>query len=322
MNLRTGVVILPDLSWEQARVTWREAEQRGFHTAWTYDHLSWRSLRDGPWHGAVPMLAAAAEMTETIRLGTLVATPNFRHPALLAKDVMTLDNISGGRFDLGLGAGGTGWDATALGSEAPTLRERASRFDDFTAALDVLLREPTGSYAGPVYQAPEYRTLPGCVQRPRVPFTIAAIGPKALGVAVEHGDCWVTFGPLGQKRARTGTRTCRSSRTGSTASVATPAVLPTPSGAWCSWRSKRPGPTAPARDGTTSPPASRRWASPTSSSTGRARVAPTCPAATPPSSRPSPPRSDAAASKRRFCRCRHIRVDRSDRARILTRYPG
>ena len=64
MNLRTGVVILPDLSWEQRASAGAKAEQRGFHTAWTYDHLSWRTLRDGPWLGAVPLLAAAAEITD------------------------------------------------------------------------------------------------------------------------------------------------------------------------------------------------------------------------------------------------------------------
>jgi alkanesulfonate monooxygenase SsuD/methylene tetrahydromethanopterin reductase-like flavin-dependent oxidoreductase (luciferase family) len=198
MFLRTGVVILPDLSWQQFGERWREAEQRGFHAAWTYDHLSWRSLRDGPWHAAVPLLAAAAASTSTLRLGTLVTSPNFRHPALLAKDVMTLDEISGGRFELGIGAGGTGWDATALGGPAPTLPERAARFEDFASALDAMLREPSGTYTGPVFSAPEYRTLPGCTQRPRVPFTVAALGPRALAVAAEHGSCWVTYGPAGE----------------------------------------------------------------------------------------------------------------------------
>src|SRR3984885_12649513 len=99
MTLRTGVVILPDLPWHEARGRFQEAEQRGFQTAWTYDHLSWRTLRDGPWLGAVPLLAAAAASTRTLRLRTLVTSPNFRHPALLAKDVMTLDQISGGRFE-------------------------------------------------------------------------------------------------------------------------------------------------------------------------------------------------------------------------------
>src|SRR3954468_5368656 len=128
MPLRTGVVILPDLRWEQSRDRWREAEQRGFHAAWTYDHLSWRSLRDGPWLGAIPLLSAVAASTTTLRVGTLVTSPNFRHPALLAKDVMTLDEISGGRFVLGIGAGGIGYDATVLGAPPPRLPDRAARF--------------------------------------------------------------------------------------------------------------------------------------------------------------------------------------------------
>src|SRR6185312_14012090 len=171
--MRVGVVILPDLRWPQARERWRDAEARGFSTAWTYDHLSWRALRDRPWLGTVPLLAAVAASTTTLRLGTLVSSPNFRHPALLAKDVMTLDEISAGRIELGIGAGGPGFDLTALGGPPLNPRERADRFADFTAALDVMLREPVGSYAGSHYQAPEYRTLPGCTQQPRVPFTVA-----------------------------------------------------------------------------------------------------------------------------------------------------
>ncbi len=195
MTLRTGVVILPDLPWSEALPRWREAEERGFHTAWTYDHLSWRSLRDGPWLGAVPLLAAAAAGTRTVHLGTLVTSPNFRHPALLAKDVMTLDEISGGRFELGIGAGGPGFDMTALGGEPLTPRQRADRFEDFTAALDVMLTDPSGTYAGIHYRAPDYRTLPGCVQQPRVPFTVAATGPRGFRLAARYASCWVTYGP-------------------------------------------------------------------------------------------------------------------------------
>jgi alkanesulfonate monooxygenase SsuD/methylene tetrahydromethanopterin reductase-like flavin-dependent oxidoreductase (luciferase family) len=201
MSLRTGVVILPDLRWPAARDRWREAEARGFDTAWTYDHLSWRTLRDGPWLGAIPLLTAAAAITSTIRLGTLVTSPNFRHPALLAKDVMTLDEISAGRVELGIGAGaGTpSWDASALGGAALSPRERFERFAEFTDALDVMLREPSGSYSGELYQAPDYRTLPGCVQQPRVPFTIAATGRRGIEVAARYARTWVTFGPLGVK---------------------------------------------------------------------------------------------------------------------------
>jgi alkanesulfonate monooxygenase SsuD/methylene tetrahydromethanopterin reductase-like flavin-dependent oxidoreductase (luciferase family) len=195
--MRLGVVLLPDLSWAQARARWRAAEQAGVATSWTYDHLSWRSLRDGPWLGSVPLLAAAAASTTSIRLGTLVTSPNFRHPALLAKDVMTLDRISDGRFDLGVGAGGTGWDAHVLGAPAPGPAERTARFAEFVDALDLLLREPATSYEGRFFRAVDSRTFPGCVQRPRVPFTVAAAGPRALALAARYAATWVTYGGTG-----------------------------------------------------------------------------------------------------------------------------
>lgn len=195
--MRIGVVILPDLRWPQALERWRDAEQRGFDTAWTYDHLSWRSLRDEPWLGTVPLLAAVAASTTTLRLGTLVATPNFRHPVLFAKDVMTLDEVSTGRIDLGLGAGpGNGHDADALGLPHLSPADRAGRFEEFVEALDVLLREPAASYSGKFFTAVESRTFPGCTQQPRVPFTLAATGPRGLKLAAQHAQSWVTFGPM------------------------------------------------------------------------------------------------------------------------------
>jgi alkanesulfonate monooxygenase SsuD/methylene tetrahydromethanopterin reductase-like flavin-dependent oxidoreductase (luciferase family) len=75
MSLRLSTVILPYRRWnEGAREAWQRAEQLGFHTAYTYDHLSWRSFRDGPWFGAVPTLTAAASATDVLRLGTLVTS--------------------------------------------------------------------------------------------------------------------------------------------------------------------------------------------------------------------------------------------------------
>ena len=95
----------------------------------------------GPWFGAVPTLTAAAAVTTRMRLGTLVTSPNFRHPVTLAKDLMTLDDVSQGRVTLGIGAGGSGFDATALGQEAWSPRERADRFGEFVALLDQLLTQ-------------------------------------------------------------------------------------------------------------------------------------------------------------------------------------
>jgi len=195
MSLRLSTVILPYLRWhESGRATWQRAEQLGFHTAYTYDHLSWRTFRDGPWFGAVPTLTAAAAVTERLRLGTLVTSPNFRHPVTLAKELISLDDISDGRITLGIGAGGTGFDATTLGQEPWTPRERANRLAEFVPLLDRLLTEDSVSYEGDFYSAHEARNIPGCVQRPRLPFAVAATGPRGLRLAARYGQAWVTTG--------------------------------------------------------------------------------------------------------------------------------
>ncbi|MET9360010.1 LLM class flavin-dependent oxidoreductase [Streptomyces sp. NPDC006632] len=193
--MRLSTVILPIDRWHDGgRDTWLRAEELGFHTAYTYDHLSWRTFRDGPWFGAVPTLTAAAAATTRMRLGTLVTSPNFRHPVTLAKDLLTLDDVSEGRLTLGIGAGGNGFDATVLGQEAWTPRERADRFGEFVPLLDRLLTEESVTYDGTFYSAVEARNIPGCVQRPRIPFAVAATGPRGLRLAARHGQAWVTTG--------------------------------------------------------------------------------------------------------------------------------
>ncbi|WP_030559764.1 LLM class flavin-dependent oxidoreductase [Streptomyces aureocirculatus] len=198
MSLRLSTVILPVRRWHDGgKERWQRAEDLGFHTAYTYDHLSWRTFRDGPWFGAVPTLTAAAAVTERIRLGTLVTSPNFRHPVTLAKELITLDDVSDGRITLGIGAGGNGFDASTLrrtGEEPWTPRERADHFGEFLPLLDRLLTEDSVTYEGERYAAYEARNIPGCVQRPRLPFAVAATGPRGLRLAARHGRAWVTTG--------------------------------------------------------------------------------------------------------------------------------
>ncbi|MGI5469859.1 LLM class flavin-dependent oxidoreductase [Streptomyces sp. CA-132043] len=194
-----STVILPVRRWsEGGREVWQHAEELGFHAAYTYDHLSWRvPFRDGPWFGAVPTLSAAAAATSRLRLGTLVTSPNFRHPVTLAKELISLDDISDGRITLGIGAGGNGFDAHALlgSDEEPwTPRERADHFAEFVALLDRLLTEDAVTYEGEHYKAHEVRNVPGCVQRPRLPFAVAATGPRGLRLAARYGQAWVTTG--------------------------------------------------------------------------------------------------------------------------------
>lgn len=193
-GLRFGIVLLPQDRWSVARGRWQRAEGYGFDHAWTYDHLAWRTLADEPWFATVPLLAAAAAVTTRIKLGTWVASPNYRHPVPFAKDVMGLDDLSDGRLLLGIGAGGTGVDAEVTGP-APTARERTRRFAEFTELLDRLLTDPVTEYVGEFYEAHDARMYPGCVQRPRVPFVVAANGPRAMALAARYGQGWTTFGP-------------------------------------------------------------------------------------------------------------------------------
>ncbi len=194
--MRLGVLVLPEFSWPRARALWRRVEELGFDHGWTYDHLAWRSLRDATWFGAIPFLAAAAVSTERVRLGTLVASPNFRHPVPFARELLTLDDLSGGRLTLGIGAGGEGWDAVMLGQDPWSPDERAGRFAEFLELLDRLLREREVSYDGRYYSAVDARTYPGCVQQPRLPFAVAATGRRGMRLAASYGDTWVTTGDL------------------------------------------------------------------------------------------------------------------------------
>jgi alkanesulfonate monooxygenase SsuD/methylene tetrahydromethanopterin reductase-like flavin-dependent oxidoreductase (luciferase family) len=193
--MRVGIVILPDQRWATAAERWRRAEAYGFAHAWTYDHIGWRDLVDGPWFDAVPTLTAAALVTSRIRLGTLVASPNFRHPAHFAREVTALDDVSGGRITLGVGAGGiAGFDNEVLGGAPLTPRERVDRFVEFVEILDALLRGERVTRRGAHYAAVDARGTPGCVQSPRVPFVVAATGPRSMRLAARYGAGWVTTG--------------------------------------------------------------------------------------------------------------------------------
>jgi alkanesulfonate monooxygenase SsuD/methylene tetrahydromethanopterin reductase-like flavin-dependent oxidoreductase (luciferase family) len=195
--MRVGIVILPELRWAQAQERWRRAEGYGFAHAWTYDHLAWRDLADGPWFDAVATLTAAATVTKTIRLGTLVASANFRHPVHFAREVTALDDVSEGRITLGIGAGAAApsFDALVLGRPPLSPKQRADRFGEFVELLDTLLRNDRTTWRGEHYEAVDARSTPGCVQQPRVPFVIAANGPRGIALAERFGDGWITTGP-------------------------------------------------------------------------------------------------------------------------------
>jgi alkanesulfonate monooxygenase SsuD/methylene tetrahydromethanopterin reductase-like flavin-dependent oxidoreductase (luciferase family) len=194
-------MILTEEPWRVNVGRWQTAEKLGFDSAWTYDHLHWRGLRDHPWYASLPVLAAAAAVTERIGLGVLVASPNFRHPVTLAKDTVTLDDISAGRFVLGVGAGSPdAGDAAVLGAPALPPRQRAERFEEFVALTDLLLRQTVTTHHGRYFAANAALMVPGCVRRPRAPLAVAASGPRGLALAAKYADTWVTMGPTDWSR--------------------------------------------------------------------------------------------------------------------------
>ena len=191
-----SAVVLPDHAPAAFTAVAREAQTAGLRTLWTYDHLSWRDFRDGPWFAAVPLLAAAAATTDAVRLGTLVASPNFRHPVPFAADVQTLDHLSGGRLELGVGAGTSAQDAHVLGLPALTPADRQSRFEEWTELLVALLSQRRTDAAGRWFTAADARVDPGPVQSP-LPLTVAAAGPRGMRFAARTGAAWVTYGSGG-----------------------------------------------------------------------------------------------------------------------------
>lgn len=196
-RMRLGAILAPTDPWEQTVADARRLEQLGFDHLWVYDHLSWRRYHDRAWHATYPWLAGLAMATSTVRLGTMVANLNIRHPLPLAKDAMTIDHISSGRFVLGLGAGGLGYDATVLGQPPLTPGQRTDRLAEATRLIDGLLRGQTHDHSGAYYEVVDARVLPGCVQHPRVPIAVAAGAPRSMGIAAEYGDAWITYGAAG-----------------------------------------------------------------------------------------------------------------------------
>jgi len=189
-----GVVQMPVDPWPVTIGRARELEAMGFDHLWIYDHLSWKHYRDESWHATIPWLTGLAAGTDRIRIGTMVASPTLRHPLMLAKESMSLDHISAGRFILGLGAGAAGFDATAYGDAPLTPGQRVERFEEYAEVLDGLLRNDLTDHRGPWYTVEGGRVLPGCIQQPRVPLALAAGGPRTIALAASAADIFITLG--------------------------------------------------------------------------------------------------------------------------------
>jgi len=176
----------------------RRAEELGFDSVWLSDHLFYTFERYGadPAPVAVlePMtaLAGIAAVTERVRLGTLVLCAPFRHPAVLAKMAVTIDRISGGRLDLGLGAGWLREEFAAFGFPFGTVGERFALLEEMLGAMSALQSDMPATYAGSTVTFRDARLLPGAVHG-RVPILVGGKGgPRLLRLAARLADGWNT----------------------------------------------------------------------------------------------------------------------------------
>jgi alkanesulfonate monooxygenase SsuD/methylene tetrahydromethanopterin reductase-like flavin-dependent oxidoreductase (luciferase family) len=161
----------------------------GFDSIWLADHLMYRYPGEptrGVWE-CWTMLAALAEATRRVEIGTLVLCNSFRHPAILAKMAVTADEVSGGRVILGVGAG---WHEPEYQAFGLPFAHRVDRFEEALQILGPLLREGHIDFAGQYYQARNCDNVPGGPRRDGPPLLVGSEGPRMLKLTAQYADLW------------------------------------------------------------------------------------------------------------------------------------
>ena len=190
--MRVGIQ-LPEVErvvrWPEYLAMARAAEDVGFDTLWLGDHLLYRyadGTSRGPWE-VWTMLSAIAASTSRIRLGPLVAATAFHAPAMLAKLAATVDEVSGGRLILGLGAG---WNDTEFRAFGFPFDHRISRFEEAFTIIRTLLREGSIDFDGTFFQARDMELLPAPSRSGGPPLMVGSIGPRMLEITLPYVEQW------------------------------------------------------------------------------------------------------------------------------------
>lgn len=192
--LSFGIWVPVATSWRNARDRLKHVEVLGYDSIWVVDHFANPFQPAFPWFEAWTTLAALAAVTDRIRLGTLVTNIIYRNPALIAKQAMTVDHISGGRLTVGIGAGSPDDPSHPMtGVEQWPNPERAERLREIVEILDLMLRSPVSTFEGKYYRVADAIMLPGPLQKPRPPILIGAHGRKMLELAATRADTWNTL---------------------------------------------------------------------------------------------------------------------------------
>jgi alkanesulfonate monooxygenase SsuD/methylene tetrahydromethanopterin reductase-like flavin-dependent oxidoreductase (luciferase family) len=201
-RFRFGICTDQNMTWDKNVERWQLFERLGYESAWVCDHLVQPSRPNGPYLEAWSLLAGLAARTEKIRIGVLVTSNTFRFPQVVAKMAVTIDHISNGRLEVGLGAGWYEPEHTMFGIPFPETKELVGRFREAVQVVDLLTREDTSSFDGKYYQLKNAQSRPGSVQKPRPPLVIGAFGPRMLKIVATYGDTWNAFGTPAEMRER------------------------------------------------------------------------------------------------------------------------
>ena len=196
-EVRIGLdVAQHQLLWPELAERVQFAESAGFDGAWVFDHFTpLYGDRNGPCLEAWTVLAGLAALTSRIRLGVLVTGITYRHPSVLATEAITVDHISSGRLELGLGAAWHQPEHEELGIPFPPLKERAERLEEGVQVIRLLMTKDRATFEGRHYQLAGASYHPKPIQRPHPPIWIGAGGEQLmLPIVARQADAWHAFG--------------------------------------------------------------------------------------------------------------------------------
>lgn len=199
---RIGLCTDQNMPWPLTVERWQYFESLGVDSLWVCDHFTQPSRPGGWYFEGWTLLAALATRTERARIGVLVSSNTFRHPALLAKEAVTVDHIAAGRLEVGLGAGWYVPEHEQFGLAFQETAELVERFREAVEIVDLMLRQETIDYAGRHYQLTGAPNHPLPLQQPRPPLTIGAKGPRMLGLAARYADRWNSTGTAAELTER------------------------------------------------------------------------------------------------------------------------
>jgi alkanesulfonate monooxygenase SsuD/methylene tetrahydromethanopterin reductase-like flavin-dependent oxidoreductase (luciferase family) len=198
---RFGIWTSQSKPWSETLAEWRQIERLGFDCAGIVDHFMPTSGEDDGWfHEGWTLLAALAALIPRVRLSILVTGNTYRNPVLLAKEAVTVDHISGGRLDFGIGAGWFEREHAAFGWELGSPGKRVERLDEALEVIASLLTNRRTDYARQHYTVTDAPFQPKPVQD-KLPIMIGAQKPRMLGLVAKHADIWnVNHGPEAMAR--------------------------------------------------------------------------------------------------------------------------